>query len=91
MDAGAVEVRIGMLYSYGTRKLLTCIHKVNWLKGRYMEDLGGRGIMIFKMSLKQISSGDVYWDCLVQFGFIDSCSHQILLEDNLLDLQILVT
>jgi len=62
LDAGEVKVKIGMLFSYGTRNLLTCIHKVNWLQGRYVKDLDGRGIMIFKASLKQMSSGDVYWE-----------------------------
>jgi len=37
-----------MVYTHGTRKLLTCVHKGNWMKGRYVADLGGRVIMILK-------------------------------------------
>jgi len=49
-----------MLCWYGTRKLLTCNHEVNWMKGRYVEDLGGRVDYDIKTSLKQVSSGDVF-------------------------------
>jgi len=49
-----------MFYTYGTRKLLTCIHKVNWMKGRYVADLAGRVIMI----LKRVSSKYVLRMCI---------------------------